>query len=110
MFVPTITIDFIGTVSSNPGNRAYGLPQDYGYFRRHDERFKALTMPAVEILEFPRHRHDGVFLAQRACTRKFHMTSDSHGDGFQHLTCLCCIFLKLSHDDDWVVFEKCCII
>ena len=25
MIVPTITIDFIGTVSSNPSHRAYGL-------------------------------------------------------------------------------------
>ena len=31
--------------------RAY----DHDRFYRHDERFKALTMPAVEILEFPRH-------------------------------------------------------
>ena len=27
MIMPTISIDFIGTVSSNPGNRAYGLAQ-----------------------------------------------------------------------------------
>ena len=27
MIVPTITIDFIGTMSSNPGHRAYGSPQ-----------------------------------------------------------------------------------
>ena len=37
--------------------RAY----DHDRFYRHDERFKALTMPAVEILEFP--RHDGVFFS-----------------------------------------------
>ena len=64
----------------------------------------------IEISEFPRHRHDGRFSAQRACTRKFHMTSDRHDDDFQHPTCLCCIFLKLSHDDDWAVWRKCCII
>ena len=28
MIVPTITIDFLGTVSSNPDNRAYSLPQN----------------------------------------------------------------------------------
>ena len=33
-----------------------------------------------------------------------------HDDGFQHPACLCCIFLNLSHDDDWGVLEKCCII
>ena len=31
-------------------------------------------------------------------------------DGFQHPACLCCIFLKFSHADDWAVWEKCCII
>ena len=66
IIVPTITIDFIGTMAD--------------------------------------------FSGQRACTRKFHMTSNRHDDGFQHPACLCCIFLKLSHDDDWVVLEKCCII
>ena len=50
------------------------------------------------------------FSARRACTRKFHMMSNCHDDGFQHPTCLHCIFLKLSHDDDWVFLEKCCII
>ena len=34
------------------------------------------------------------FSAQRACTRKFRMTSDSHDDGFQHPACLCCIFFE----------------
>ena len=33
-----------------------------------------------------------------------------HDDGFQPPACLCCIFLKISHDDDRVVLEKCCII
>ena len=50
------------------------------------------------------------FSAQRACTRKSHMTLNRHDDGFQHPACLCCIFLKFFYDDDWVVLEKCCII
>jgi len=31
-------------------------------------------------------------------------------DGFQHPACMCCIFLKFSHADDWAVWKKCCII
>ena len=49
-------------------------------------------------------------LHQHACTRKFHVTSDRDDDDFQHSTCLCCIISNLSHDDDWVVLKKCCII
>ena len=83
---------------------------DYGHFRRHDDDLKRL--PCLQ-LKFQSSLVIGMmadFSVQRACTRKFHMTSDRHDDGFQHPTCLCCIFLKLSHDDDWVVSEKCCII
>ena len=50
------------------------------------------------------------FSVQRACTRKFHMTLDRHDDGFQHPACLRWIYFKFSHDDDWVVSKKCCII
>ena len=45
-----------------------------------------------------------------ACTRKIHAASAGHVDGFQPMAYLCCIFLKLSHDDDWAVWEKSCII
>ena len=62
MIVPAITIDFIGTVSSNPGHRAYGLPRIMA-ISVGTMTFEALTMPAVEISEFPRHRHDGGFFS-----------------------------------------------
>ena len=91
MIVPTFTINFIGTVPSNPGHRAYGLSQIYGYFRRHDDVIKRL--PCLQ-LKFQSSLAIGMmadFSAQRVCTRKFHMTSDRH-------------------DDDWVALEKCCII
>ena len=83
---------------------------DYGHFRRHDDVLKRL--PCLQ-LKFQSSLTIGMmanFSAQRACTRKFYMTSDSHDDGFQHPACLCCIFLKFFYDDDWVVLEKCCII
>ena len=80
MIVPTITIDFIGTMSSNPGHRAYGLPWDYGYFRRHDDVLKRL--PCLQ-LKFQSSLAIGMiadFSAQRDCTRNSHMTSDRHDD------------------------------
>ena len=83
---------------------------DFGYFRRHDDVLKRL--PCLQ-LKFQSSIAIGMmadFSAQRACTRKSHMTSDRHDDGFQPPACLCCIFLKLSPDDDWAVREKCCII
>ena len=83
---------------------------DYGYFRRHDDVLKRL--PCLQ-LKFQSSLAIGMmadFSAQHACTHKFHMTSDHHDDGFRHPACLCCIFLKFSHDDAWVVLKKCCII
>ena len=88
----------------------YGYSIDYGYFRRHDDVLKRL--PCLQ-LKFQSSITIGMmanFSAQRACTRKSHMASDSHDDGFQHPTYLCCIFLKISHDDDLMVLKKCCII
>ena len=92
------------------GSSCLRFTQDYGYFRRYDDVLKRL--PCLQ-LNFQSPLAIGMmadFSAQRACTRKFHMTSDRHDDGFQHPACLCCIFLKFSHDDDWVFWEKCCII
>ena len=92
------------------GSSCLRFTPDYGYFRRYDDVLKRL--PCLH-LNFQSPLAIGMmadFSAQRACTRKSHMPSDSHDDGFQHPTCLCCIFLKLSHDDDWVFLEKCCII
>ena len=83
---------------------------DYGYFRSHDDVLKRL--PCLQ-LKFQSSFAIGMmadFSAQHACTHKFHMTSDHHDDGFRHPACLCCIFLKFSHDDAWVVLKKCCII
>ena len=93
------------------GSSCLRFTPDYGYFRRHDDVLKRL--PCLQ-LKFQCSLVIGMmadFSAQRACTRKSHMTSDRHDDGFQPPACLCCcIFLKLSHDDDWAVREKCCII
>ncbi len=55
---------------------------DYGYFRRHDDVLKRL--PCLQ-LKFQNSLAIGMmadFSAQRACTRKFHMTLDRHDDGF----------------------------
>ena len=92
------------------GSSCLRFSPDYGYFRRHDEVLKRL--PCLQ-LKFQSPLAIGMmadFSAQRACTREFHMTLNRHDDGFQHPACLCCIFMKLSHDDDWMVLEKCCII
>ena len=109
MIVPTITINFIGTVFSNPGHCDYGLAQIMAISVGTMTFLKRL--PCLQLI-FQSSLAIGMiadFTAQRACTRKFYMTSDRHDDGFQHPKCLCCIFLRLSHDD-WVVLEKCCII
>ena len=85
------------------------FPPDYGYFRRHDDVLKRL--PCLQ-LKFQSSLSIGMmadFSAQRACTRKFHMTADRHDDGFQHLACLCCIFLKFFMMMTGGL-EKCCII
>ena len=92
------------------GSSCLRFTPDYGYFRSHDDVLKRL--PCLQ-LKFQSPLAIGMmadFSAQRACTRKFHMTSDSHDDRFQSPACLCCIFLKLSHDDGWVFLKKCCII
>ena len=92
------------------GSSCPRFPQKYGHFRRHADILKCL--PCLQ-LKFRSSLAIGMmveFSAQSACTHKFHMTSDRYDDGFQPPACLCCIFLKLSHDDDWVVLEKCCII
>ena len=110
MIVPTITIDFIGTVSSKSGSSCLRFTPEYGHFRRHADVLKRL--PCLQ-LKFQSSIAIGMmadFSAQRACTHKFHITSYRHDDGFRTPACLCCIFLKFFHDDDWAVQEKCCII
>ena len=67
-------------------------------------------MPAVEISESPRHRHDGGFFSSTCLHSQIPYDFGSSWWWFSAPGMLCCIFLKLSHDDDWVFLEKCCII
>ena len=39
--------------------------------------------------------------AQHACARKIHAASAGHEYSSQYPACRCCIYLKLSRDDDW---------
>ena len=59
------------------------FPPDYGYFRRHDDVLKYLQCLQLKFQSSLAIGMMAEFSAQRACTRKSHMTSDRHDDGFQ---------------------------
>ena len=56
---------------------------DYVYFRSHDDVLKRLPCLQLKFQSFFTIGMMVDFSAQRACTRKFYMTSDRHDDDFQ---------------------------
>ena len=66
------------------GSSCLRFAPDYGYFRRHAAILKRLPCLQLTFHSFLAIGTMADFSAQRACTRKFHITSERHDDGFQH--------------------------
>ena len=73
------------------GSSCLQFPQNYAYFRRHDDVLKRLSCLQLNFQSSLAIGMMPDFSDQRACTCKFHMTSERHDDGFHHTACLCCI-------------------